>query len=165
MKTSVISTIFLVLATATRIQKANGASSGEEQLREAARRNNFDLAKSLLDSGVDAKATDEYGGSALMYAATNADADIPQVAQGGRDKLVELLLPFSDAKQTSKEIGWSALMLSAEMGREKSVKLLLPFSDVKATNSYGDTALSLAKELPLKFGRNQIVRLLQQYSN
>merc|ERR1712008_430981 len=109
---------FLLLATATRIQKVNGASPDEKQLRDSARRNNVDLVKRLLDSGVDAKATDD-------------------------------------------SLGWSALMAAARWGNSKSVELLLPFSDVEATDRRGRNALDLA----MKNGHNQIVRLLQQYSN
>merc|ERR1711935_698679 len=95
----------------------------------AARYNNVDLVKSLLDSGLDAKATHYFGLSALMWA-----------AKYGYDKSVELLLPFSDAKATTN-FGYSALMLAAEHGYDKSVELLLPFSDAKARR----TALYLAK--------------------
>merc|ERR1711935_338446 len=152
----------------------------------AARYNNVDLVKSLLDSGLDAKATHYFGLSALMWA-----------AKYGYDKSVELLLPFSDAKATSNS-GYSALMLAAEHGYYKSVELLLPLSDAKATTNSGYSALMVATqwsenaksvELLLPFsdakarrtalylakyknpfaykshGRNQIVRLLQQYSN
>ena len=181
MKASVIST-FLLLATATRIQKANGASSGEEQLREAAESNNVDLVKSLLDGGVDAKATNDYGKSALMLAAgvgndkavelllpksdvkaTDNDgwSALMLAAGFGNDKVVELLLPKSDAKATDKWTGYSALMIAARKGNSSSVELLLPFSDVEATNNRGKTAADLAKVV----GHNQIVRLIQQYSN
>ena len=148
MKASLIST-FLLLATATRIQKAAGASSGEEQLWDAAYNNNVDLVKSLLDSGVDAKATNYYGGTALMMA-----------AKYGRIKLVELLLPKSDAKATTSS-GYSALMMAARSGHDKLVELLLPKSDAKATNNQGNTAADIAQSR----GYNQIVRLIQRYSN
>ena len=150
MKASVTFAFFLLLATATRIQKVNGASPDEKQLRDAARRNNVDLVKRLLDSGVDAKATDDsLGYSALMTAAAY-----------GNYKSVELLLPKSDVQATDN-FGWSALMAAARWGKSKSVELLLPFSDVEATDRRGRNALDLA----MKNGHNQIVRLLQQYSN
>ena len=148
MKASVIST-FLLLATATCIQEANGAKSGEEQLRDAAYRNNVDMVKSLLDGGVDAKATSNYGNSALMMAAAR-----------GNDKVVELLLPKSDVQATDNN-GFSALMFAAENGFAKSVDLLLPRSDPKAADEWGNTALDLARANR----NNQIVRLLQQYSD
>ena len=148
MKASLIYTFFL-LATATRIQKASGAWSGEEQLRGAAIINNVDLVKSLLESGVDAKATNIFGLSALMYA-----------ARYGNDKVVVLLLPKSDVQATDNQ-GASALMFAAENGFVKSVDLLLPRSDPKASNKQGYTALDLARA-----NRHlQIVRLLQQYSH
>ena len=150
MKASLIYT-FLLLAMATRIQKASGARSpyGEEQLRGAAIINNVDLVKSLLESGVDAKATNKYGWSFLMDA-----------ARYGNDKVVELLLPKSDVQATDNN-GFSALMFAAENGFAKSVDLLLPRSDPKASNEQGYTALDLARA-----NRHlQIVRLLQQYSD
>ena len=181
MKASVISTI-LLLATATRIQKANGASSGEEQLWEAAISNNVDLVKSLLESGVDAKATNNAGESALMLAAYYGNDKVVELllpksdakatnnigetalmwaAGSGNAKSVELLLPKSDPKATEKWNGWSALMIAARDGDARLVELLLPFSDVKATNREGKTALDLAKSRR----HNQIVRLLQQNVN
>ena len=150
MKASLIYT-FLLLAMATRIQKASGARSpyGEEQLRGAAITNNVDLVKSLLESGVDAKATNLFGWSALMDA-----------ARYGNDKVVVLLLPKSDVQATDNQ-GASALMFAAENGFAKSVDLLLPRSDPKASNHWGKTALDLARA-----NRHlQIVRLLQQYSD
>ena len=134
MKASVISTI-LLLATATRIQKANGALSGEEQLRVAVILDNVDLVKSLLASGVDAKAINNVGESALMLA-----------AYYGNPKLVELLLPKSDAKATNN-IGETALMWAAGSGNAKSVELLLPKSDPKATDNSGWSALMIAARI------------------
>ena len=112
MKASVTFAFFLLLATATRIQKVNGASPDEKQLREAARRNNVDLVKRLLDSGVDAKATDSLGYSALMMAAAY-----------GNYKSVELLLPKSDVQATDN-FGWSALMRAKNNGHNQIVRLL-----------------------------------------
>ena len=116
MKASLIST-FLLLATATRIQKAAGASSGEEQLWDAAFNNNVDLVKSLLDSGVDAKATNYYGGTALMLA-----------AKYGRVKLVELLLPKSDAKATNNQ-GKTAADIAQSRGYNQIVRLIQRYSN------------------------------------
>ena len=153
MKASLIYT-FLLLAMATRIQKASGARSpyGEEQLRGAAIINNVDLVKSLLESGVDAKGTDKWGETALMDAAGY-----------GYDKLVELLLPYSDVQATDND-GASALIKAAENGYAKSVEVLLPFSDAKASNKWGQTALDVAQS-ETSNGHKQIVRLLQQHSN
>ena len=116
MKASVIST-FLLLATATCIQEANGAKSGEEQLRDAAYRNNVDMVKSLLDGGVDAKATSNYGNSALMMAAAR-----------GNDKVVELLLPKSDAKATNNQ-GNTAADIAQSRGYNQIVRLIQRYSN------------------------------------
>ena len=154
MKASVTFALFLLLGTGTANQNVTYEnvkyeSSGKTPLIKAAYDDNVNLVKKLLNSGVDAKATDSNGQSALMYAAIR-----------GNDKAVELLLPKSDTKATDN-LGSSALMLAAVYGNIKVVELLLPFSDVKVTNRRGNTALDLAKSA----GRNQIVRLLQQYSN
>ena len=76
----------------------------------------------------------------------------------GDDRMVEILLPMSDAKAVSNS-GYTALMLATKYGNVKMVKRLLPKSDPKATNWRKETAYDLAK----KYQRNQIVRLLQQY--
>ena len=112
----------------------------------------MDWVKSLLESGVDAKGTDKWGETALMDAAGY-----------GYDKLVELLLPYSDVQATDND-GASALIKAAENGYAKSVAVLLPFSDAKASNKWGETALSVAQS-ETSNGHKQIVRLLQQHSN
>ena len=108
----------------------------------------MDLIKHLLRNGADAKATNNRGETALMYAARKGD-----------DRMVKILLPMSDAKAVVPNYGYTALMLAARYGSVEMVKRLLPKSDPKATNWRQETAYDLAK----KYHRNQIVRLLQQY--
>ena len=61
----------------------------------------------------------------------------------GNAKSVELLLPKSDVKATTK-YGWSALMYAAYYGYDKVIELLIPKSDVKATDMDGYSALMYA---------------------
>ena len=145
MKASIISSWLLLLATVAHIQNVNGAYK-DTPLMKAVSGNDMDLVKRLLANGADAKATNKYGETALMYAAKSQN-----------EKSVELLLPNSDVKVTN-QLGKTALMYAVRGGDEKSVELLLPNSDVEATNQWGKTALDLAKSL----GHNQIVSLLQQ---
>ena len=147
MKAFVISARLLLLATTACLQKVNGASSATP-LMIAVRENNLDVLKSLLANGVDAKATNNYGLSALMLAANY-----------GNDNMVKILLPKSDIKATDG-YEMSALMYAARFGNKKSVELLLPKSDVKARNNDGQTALDIAKSE----GYNQIVELLQEHN-
>merc|ERR1711935_554872 len=89
MKTSIISSCLLLLATAAHIQNVNGAYYRDTPLMYAVDKNDMDLVKRLLANGADAKATDKYGNTALMFAASS-----------GNEKSVELLLPMSDVKAT-----------------------------------------------------------------
>ena len=117
-------------------------------LINAVRRNDVSLIKGLLSNGADAKATNNNGENALMFAARKGD-----------NKMVEILLPMSDAKAVSNS-GYTALMLAAKYGNVKMVEHLLPQSDAKATNWRKETAYDLAK----KYHRYQIMRLLQKYN-
>ena len=116
-------------------------------LINAVRRNDVGLIKRLLSNGVDAKATNNDGETALMFAARKGD-----------NKMVEILLPKSDAKAVSNS-GYTALMLAAKYGNIKIVERLLPKSDPKATNWRRETAYDLAK----KYHHYQIVRLLKKH--
>ena len=61
--------------------------------------NDVDLVKRLLANGADAKATSNYGYTALMIAAKN-----------GNNEMVEILLPKSDVK-AADTYGYTALPL------------------------------------------------------
>merc|ERR1712203_96111 len=83
-------------------------------------------------------------------------------AFSGTDKMVELLLPGSDAKAANK-YGKTALMEAARSRKEnneKSVELLIPVSHVKATNSDGEDAIYYALFINDR-DCDQIVRLLK----
>ena len=144
MNSYIISVWFLLLATTAGIQNGN---SSDTSLIIAVRRNDVDLIRRLLRNGADAKATNNRGETALMFAARKGD-----------DKMVEILLPNSDAKAVPLS-GYTALMLATKYGSVKMVKSLLPKSDPKATNWRKETAYDVAK----KYHRNQILELLQPY--
>ena len=135
MNSYVISACFLLLATTASIRKVN--CSGDTSLIYAVRRNDVDLIKRLLRNGADAKATNDRGETALMFAARKGNSDAKAVPNSG----------------------YTALMLAAKYGSVEMVKRLLPKSDPKTTNWRKETAYDLAK----KYHRNQVVRLLQQY--
>ena len=144
MNSYIISAWLLLLATGTCIQKVD---CSDTSLIKAVRMNDVDLIKRLLRNGTDAKAPNNRGETALMFAARKGD-----------DKMVEILLPNSDAKAVPLS-GYTALMLATKYGSVEMVKGLLPKSDPKATNWRKETAYDLAKN----YHRNQILRLLQQY--
>ena len=81
-------------------------------LINAVRRNDVDLIKRLLSNGADAKATNNNGETALMYAARKGD-----------ERMVEILLPKSDAKATNwrKETAYD---LAKKYQRNQIVRLL-----------------------------------------
>ena len=86
-----------------QLQQEN-AQQFPNPLINAVRRNDVDLIKRLLRNGADAKATNNNGETALMFAARKGD-----------DRMVEILLPMSDAKAVSNS-GYTALMLAAKYG-------------------------------------------------
>ena len=66
MNSYIISTWLLLLATGACIENGNRSDTS---LIKAVRRNDVDLIKRLLRDGADAKATNDRGETALMFAA------------------------------------------------------------------------------------------------
>ena len=116
-------------------------------LINAVRRNDLGLIKRLLSNGADAKATNNDGETALMFAARKGD-----------NNMVETLLPKFNAKAVSNS-GYTALMLASKYGNIKIVERLLPKSNPKATNWRRETAYDLAK----KYHHYEIVWLLKKH--
>ena len=139
MKAFLISAWLVIVSTLA--QKANGADWATQTwatpLINAVFKNDENLVKRLLANDYlhDAKETTGSGYTALMYA-----------AMYGREKMVELLVPKSDAKARNNYDGKTALMYAARHGNEKMVKNLLPKSDAKASNKNEQTALMYAAQ-------------------
>ena len=75
--------------------------------------------------------------------ATNQNGDTPLIlaVKEGNEKIVQLVLPISDAKRTDPYDGETALIYAARWKSEKMVEILIPVSDAKASNNDGETAL------------------------
>ena len=110
MNSSIISTWLLLLATAAHIQNINGFPY--TSLMKAVRANDINLVSRLLANGADAKATNNRGKNALMYA-----------AEYGNEKSVELLLPNSNVKATNND-GETALDIAKKYGYDQITRLL-----------------------------------------
>jgi ankyrin repeat protein len=101
---------------------------------------NAEMARRLLDHGVDVNAHVPSAGTALTLAAGNEDKDA---------SLVALLLERGADVNASRTDGCNALMLAADKGRVDIMKLLLaadPAVDINQRNKWGLTALFTAVE-------------------
>ena len=109
MNSYVISAWLVLLATTACLQNVN--CENLTPLMSAILNNNVDLVKRLLANGANAKAT-YYGKSALMM-----------TVEYGDNKMVEILLPKSDANASNKD-GDTALDLAKARGSNQIVRLL-----------------------------------------
>merc|ERR1712172_486525 len=128
MRSSIISAWLVLLSATACMSQDNDRFS----LQFAIDQDDVNSLKQLLDKGVNAKAARWNGETTLMYAVGS-----------GKDKMVEILLPFSDAKASTDE-GNTALIFAVEFGTDKMVELLIPVSNVKASDMKGTTALMKA---------------------
>ena len=92
MKATVTYAWLVLLSTVACLQNVN--CENRTPLMSAVMDNDVDLVKRLLANGADAKAADTYGDTALMLATVS-----------GNVKMVEILLPKSDAKAANTD-GW-----------------------------------------------------------
>lgn len=128
--------------------------SGKTALMWAAESGSPDVIKKLLAMS-DARAVDDAGKTALMWACENWPnfelSAYPQFAKIWHDhsaeslKIMEMLIPESDARAASHE-GETALMLAAAEGAVPLVKKLLPHVDVNARDKKERLALTIAIE-------------------
>ena len=103
----------------------------------------------LLEHGADANVTDNWGTTALMFAAGL-----------GRVKYVRLLLEHGAAPNTQVEDGSTALMRASEYGYCNVVQSLLEHgADPTISCSNGDTALTLAA----RHGHASVIRVILEH--
>lgn len=106
-----------------------------DTLIQAAEKGYEKKVKSLIDSGADVNAANQFGVTPLMFAAAK-----------GHQKVVEYLVEQGADVHAADEHGMTALMLAAEKGRQGVVKTLIDHgAQVNATNDRGWTAIELAK--------------------
>ena len=108
------------------------------------------ILRKLLENWMNkfgADGRDDYGMTALHYAAAGGDLDMSNV-----------LLDNGCPVDPKSDIGMTPLMFAAEWGHVDIVRMLLDLgADASAVSSYGETALSLAQEM----GHADIVEMLQ----
>ena len=120
-----------------------------KRLMEAARGGRTVELKALLrNTGCDARAKDNNGMTALMWA-----------AWAKSETCVWLLLPLSDTSATNR-FGLTALMQSASRGHEACVQLLLPESDALAKDNAGYTASFWAQDK----GHESLAQFIDAYA-
>ena len=118
---------------------ANDKDSDEARLKKL---------KYLVRLGADVNASDEFGRTALMIAATWGHLDVVKcLAQGGADV------------NASTRFGITALMEAAYNGRLGVVKYLAECgADLEASDKYGQTVLDIAKN----WKRDDCVKFLEE---
>ena len=108
---------------------------GDTTLMDAAKRGSYKAVEELLKSGADVNAKDEYGATALMYAAFYS----------GNTETVELLLKHGANVNAKDTDNGTALMSAASGGKTEIAKLLLQHgANVNAKDKFGATALMYA---------------------
>ena len=118
---------------------------GRTLLMNAAINGYKNIVKILLDRGTDINTTDNYGWTALMYAAN------------GNTEITNLLLKRGAFITAKSMIGETALMFAITKGKTKICKLLLDNKvDINAKDNSGNTALIIAA----RFGYHKIVKTL-----
>ena len=107
------------------------------------------IAKLLLEKGADARAAEDDGLTALMYAAV-----------GGHVAVAQLLLQHRADVAAASNDGSTALVCAADVGHEAVAQLLLQHgADVAAASNDGSTALMCAAE----GGHEAVAQLLLQH--
>ncbi len=136
------------------LQRGGMSKDRATALHEASYKGCFETVKLLLAHGADVNATNSYGQTALIKAASGHERN------KGRKAVVELLL-HSGADINARDQSWTsgfgstALMYASEYGHEEVVKLLLD-NGAKAEDDDMIIALRHAKF----FGHKEVVALL-----
>lgn len=133
----IVPIIFMVLMTLAAPSEPRATSNPEPtgaDLIDAALKGNYDLARQILDAGVDVNATNSQGRNAMTLAAYQGHADI-----------IALLISRGASPDTADQKGLTAMMWAASYGRIPVVKLLIEkgADPLKKTNR-GHTAYDYA---------------------
>ncbi len=107
---------------------------GNSALMKAVREANIDVAKELIEAGVELEVKNIDGNTAIWNACFGGDFDC-----------VELLVKAGIKLDSQNDNGVTALMYCASSGKEAMTKLLLAFNaDTSITNLDGFKAIDLA---------------------
>ena len=111
------------------------SAAGPAPVADAAMAKDREAVKTLLKDGADVNAAQGDGMTALHWAARNGDVELTQM----------LLFAGANVKATTRLIGYTPLMMAAELGHANVIAALLTGgSDAKAANALGTTPLMLA---------------------
>lgn len=131
--------------------------TGLTPLMQAAQDGTPEEIKKLLKKGANPEIKDQYGWTALMYAAAATVAVYPETKPSTAS--LKALLAANAEINISDDRGNTPLMIAAIDNKPEFVKLLLSKgANVNATNKKGATALSYAKAK----GNEEIVKLLEK---
>ena len=142
LKNTVIAALFALFASSAPV---NGNPGSE--LMAAAGNGEMFVVKALLDRGVDINFSDNFGFTALMFAARRGHGDMVRL----------LLAGGADVNVRSKLLGYTALMSAITSRKIIIIKdLLNAGADINVRSDDGNTVLTYAEEL----GDSRILRLL-----
>ena len=110
-------------------------AAGPAPVADAAMARDREAVKTLLKNGADVNAAQGDGMTALHWAARSGDVELTQM----------LLFAGANVKATTRLVGYTPLMMAAELGHAGVIAALLSGgSDAKAANALGTTPLMLA---------------------
>lgn len=114
----------------------------------AAKKNDIDAVRALIEAGADVNESGLHGITALMYAAEKNHAE-----------LAALLIAHGADVNAKNIMGWTALMKAANKNYVETVTLILANgADTTATDDDGKTALQIARER----GSDAVAKLLAE---
>ena len=142
----VIAAVLLSATSAAAEQGGLAAGGPDTRLVDAVQRQDFEMAATLLEQGVDANIPQADGATALAWAAHWDAVDV-----------ATLLVEAGADVDAANDLGVTPLMLAAHNGRSPMVEALLAAgANPNATRPSGDSALMMAA----KAGSADVVRLL-----
>lgn len=151
---------------------------GTTLLMIAARTNNAELVRFLLDNRVNTQRRNRFGDTALMLASLHGHVETARLmlerkvdpniagwaplhyaAFENRHEIVSLLIAAGAEINARAPNGWTALMLAAQRGHSETVRLLVGSgADIQVADAEKGDALALARAA----GHDQIVRFMEQ---